>query len=63
MEAKGYAVAEIECGDEVVKRIAFQDPSLIIVDCGMPDSFATLTKVRAHHLGRQPQRRGLSQGR
>jgi two-component system alkaline phosphatase synthesis response regulator PhoP len=52
--AKGYAVAEIDCGDEVLKRIPFQDPALIVIDCGMPDSFATLTKIRAHLRRRIP---------
>ncbi len=44
--AKGYEVVEIECGDEVRKRLAFQTASLIIVDCGMPDSFDVLSTVR-----------------
>jgi len=44
---KGYAVAEIECGDDVHTRLQFRIPQLIIIDCGMPDSFATLKKFKA----------------
>ena len=44
--AKGYAAEEIECGDEVVKRLRFQHPILIVIDCGMPDSFETLNTIR-----------------
>jgi CheY-like chemotaxis protein len=45
--AKGYKVAEIECGDELLKRVRFQVPSLVVLDCGMPDSFEMIAKVRA----------------
>jgi two-component system alkaline phosphatase synthesis response regulator PhoP len=45
--AKGYPAAEIECGDEVRKRIQFQTPILVIIDCGMPDSFEVLAMIRA----------------
>ena len=44
--AKGYQVAAIECGDELLKRIQFQMPVLMVVDCGLPDSFDLIAKVR-----------------
>ena len=43
-----YQVAAIDCGDEVVKRLRFQITSLIIVDCGLPDSFHLIAKIRSH---------------
>lgn len=49
ISGKGYQTAEIECGDEVPKRIQFQQPKLIVIDCGMPDSFKTLTTIRTQH--------------
>ena len=45
--SKQYEVAEIECGDEVRKRIQFQAPTLVIIDCAMPDSFDMLAIIRA----------------
>ena len=42
-----YEVAGIECGDEVIKRSRFQIAGLIIVDCGLPDSFELIAKVRS----------------
>lgn len=44
--AKGYQVAEIDCGDDVLKRVRSERPALIIIDCGVPDSFEMLKKVR-----------------
>src|ERR1700677_1182467 len=46
INAKGYKAADIECGDEVLKRIQFQMPVLVVVDCGLPDSFELIAKVR-----------------
>jgi DNA-binding response OmpR family regulator len=46
--ARGYQVATIECGEEVYKRIRFQTPSLVILDCGLPDSFEVLAGIRTH---------------
>jgi|SRR5579859_3701485 len=45
--ALSYEVAGIECGDEVIKRSRFQTASLIIVDCGLPDSFELIAKIRS----------------
>lgn len=44
--SKGYQVAEIDCGDEVLKRVRFQPLALIIIDCGVPDSFDMLKGIR-----------------
>ena len=45
--AKGYQVAAIECGDALLKRIQFQVSTLMVVDCGLPDSFELIAKVRS----------------
>lgn len=51
---KGYQVAEIDCGDSIVNRARFQTPALIILDCGVPDSFESLKTLRE-----QPRLNGL----
>jgi CheY-like chemotaxis protein len=45
--ARGYRVAGIECGDELLKRVRFQVPSLVVLDCALPDSFEMIAKVRS----------------
>jgi CheY-like chemotaxis protein len=50
--AEGYEVSEVECGDELLKRIRFQRPVLVILDCGMRDSFETLETIRREQRGR-----------
>ena len=45
--ARGYAVAELDCGDEVRRRVRFRQPALIILDCAFPDSFEMLKALRA----------------
>jgi two-component system OmpR family response regulator len=47
VRAKGYEVAAIDCGDEVLNRLRFQSPSVVILDCGVADSFELLAKIRA----------------
>ncbi|CAN5613244.1 hypothetical protein BH10PLA1_BH10PLA1_22760 [soil metagenome] len=49
---KSYQLTEIECGDEISKRLQFISPRLAIIDCGMPDSFDTLDTIRSEHRGR-----------
>jgi DNA-binding response OmpR family regulator len=44
--AKGYKVAAVDCGDEVLKRLRFQTPSLVVLDCGVSDSFELLADIR-----------------
>ena len=44
--SKGYAVAELECGDEVLRRIRTQMPAIIVLDCGVTDSFDMLKCIR-----------------
>lgn len=43
---KGYDVLEIDCGDELLRRVRFQTPTLIIIDCAFPDSFDMLGTIR-----------------
>ena len=43
-----YEAAGIECGDEVIKRMQFVSPVLVIVDCGIPESFELIGKIRSH---------------
>lgn len=50
--AKGYEVSELDCGGEVVKRLRFQAPALIIIDCGVADAFDTLNTVRGEPRAR-----------
>jgi CheY-like chemotaxis protein len=49
---KGYETAGIECGDEVIKRMRFRPVSLVVIDCGLPDSFELIQKIRAESKGR-----------
>jgi two-component system alkaline phosphatase synthesis response regulator PhoP len=51
--ARGYEVEEIDCGDEVPKRVRFRTPSLVILDCGMNGSFDTLASIRAESRQRR----------
>jgi CheY-like chemotaxis protein len=51
--AKGYEVAGVECGDEVVKRARFRKPTLVIIDCALPDSFDLLARIRAEPVARE----------
>lgn len=50
--AKGYPVEEFDCGEEVLKRVRFQSPALIIIDCGVSDSFDMLTAIRGEARSR-----------
>lgn len=45
--SRGYPVAAIECGDELLKRLRFQKPSLVVIDCGLAGSFEMLDSIRA----------------
>jgi len=46
IRGKSYAAAEMDCGDEVVKRLQFQLPVLIILDCGVAGIFDMLLAIR-----------------
>jgi CheY-like chemotaxis protein len=48
----GHPVAAVDCGDEMLKRLRFQKPSLVILDCGIPASFDMLTNIRADRNAR-----------
>lgn len=52
LSKKGYQAAEIECGDEVLRRARFQEPKTIILDCGVKDSFEMLKALRAEQKAR-----------
>jgi len=47
ISAKGYKVSAIDCSDEVLTQMRFQQPSLVILDCDLPDSFDLLAQIRA----------------
>ena len=44
--SKGYETAEMDCGGEALRRLRFQRPALIIIDCAVPDSFEMLKMLR-----------------
>lgn len=44
---RGYNVIEVACGEALHKHLQFQLPSLIVLDCGMRDSFAMIATTRA----------------
>ena len=48
----GHPAAAVDCGEEVLKRVRFQKPSLVILDCGIADSFDTLANIRAEPSAR-----------
>jgi len=45
--ATGYAVDAADCSDSVLQRLRFRKPSLVVLDCGLADSFELLTRIRA----------------
>jgi DNA-binding response OmpR family regulator len=49
---KGYEVTDMQCGGAVGKHLTFRTPLLIIIDCGMADSFDTLLTVRTQARAR-----------
>jgi len=48
----GFPTDAIDCGEEVVKRARAEQPSLIIIDCGLPDSFDLIAAIRAEPKNR-----------
>jgi CheY-like chemotaxis protein len=50
--ARGYPVNVHECGDEVQAFLRVKIPLLVIIDCGMPDSFKVLAHIRAEPRSR-----------
>lgn len=46
ISAQGYPIASLDCSDDLLPRLRFQPPALLIVDCDIPDSFDTLDLVR-----------------
>lgn len=47
-----YGVVAIDCGDALFKRLPFQQPRLIIVDCGLADAFELTSRLRADRHAR-----------
>lgn len=54
ISSRGYTGAELPCGDDVLRSLRFQVPSLFVIDCGMPGSFETLAAIRS-----QPRARSI----
>ena len=54
IKAKGYEVEVLDCGQELRKRAQFQTPDLIIVDCGVPESFLMIREIRSRRHARSP---------
>ncbi len=52
ISARGYPVSNLDCGEEVYKRVRFQTPILVIIDCGLPDSFEVLAAIRKASISR-----------
>src|SRR4051812_3585609 len=50
--AKGYDADALDCDDELMKRLRFGKPSVVILDCGVPDSFDVLDRIRGDALAR-----------
>jgi CheY-like chemotaxis protein len=46
IRGKGFAVSETDCDAHAAQRARFHPPKLVIIDCGMPDSFNTLQELR-----------------
>jgi two-component system chemotaxis sensor kinase CheA len=44
---KGYPVDAVDCGDEMLARLRFRLPALVILDCDLPDSFDMLGDIRS----------------
>jgi CheY-like chemotaxis protein len=44
--ARGYPTAAVDCGDEVIHWLRFRRPSVVVLDCGLPDSFDVLARIR-----------------
>ena len=45
--ASGYDVTDIDCDEAIDQRMRFRLPLAVIIDCGIPDSFDLLAKIRA----------------
>ncbi len=43
----GYEVDGIECGEALRKRIRFQAPAVVVIDCGIAAAFDMIRHVRA----------------
>ncbi len=53
IEAKGYEAFSAKCGDEALHCVRTFRPRLIILDCGMPDSFEILPAIRREKRGQK----------
>ena len=50
--ARGYAVSAVDCGEEVLRHLRFRPAAAVVLDCGVPDSFEVLAKVRSEFRAR-----------
>ncbi|HEX8912887.1 MAG TPA: hypothetical protein VF796_11045 [Humisphaera sp.] len=44
---RGYEAVHIDCVDDVRKRAKFARPALMVIDCGVAESFALVSALRA----------------
>jgi CheY-like chemotaxis protein len=52
VKERGYEAAHVDCVEDVRKRAKFARPALLIIDCGVRDSFALVTAMREEPLTR-----------
>jgi DNA-binding response OmpR family regulator len=62
IKAKGYDVLPAECGDDALHCVRTFRPRLIILDCGLPDSFEILGAIRKEKAGHKTPIVMFSQG-
>jgi CheY-like chemotaxis protein len=46
IEARGYKALPAECGEDALRCLRDFRPRLVILDCGLPDSFEILEAIR-----------------
>ena len=54
IEAEGYRTSAVDCHDQVLARVRFMTPAVIVVDCGLPESFHVLEHLRSQPIGYTP---------
>lgn len=47
VRGRGYEAAPVDCVEDVPKRAKFARPALLVIDCGVGDSFELVTAMRA----------------
>jgi DNA-binding response OmpR family regulator len=51
IEAKGFKAFPAQCGEEALHCVRTFRPRLIILDCGLPDSFEIMSAIRKEKPG------------